>query len=39
MRSLVRTAGVGLVHGIPTTAGGAVVTGVLWWMQRWCRRC
>lgn len=36
MRSLVRTAGLGLVHGITTTAGGAVVTGVLWWIQRRC---
>lgn len=33
LRSLGRTAGHGLVRGITTTAGGALVTGTLWWIQ------
>ena len=33
-RSLTRTASHGLVHGLASTAGGAIVTGLIWWHQR-----
>lgn len=34
LRSLARTAGHGLVYGLTSAAGGAVVTGLVWWYQR-----
>ncbi|MEU9198958.1 hypothetical protein [Streptomyces sp. NPDC048332] len=33
LRSLALTAGHGLVHGLASAAGGAVVTGLIWWSR------
>lgn len=33
LRSLGRTAGHGLVRGVTTTVGAAIVTGTLWWIR------
>lgn len=34
LRSLSRTASHGLVYGLASTTGGAIVTGLIWWGQR-----
>ncbi|MEU9289891.1 hypothetical protein AB0D57_35855 [Streptomyces sp. NPDC048275] len=34
LRSLGRTAGHGLVYGLASATGGAIVTGLVWWNQR-----
>jgi hypothetical protein len=34
LRSLGRTAGHGLVQGLASATGGAIVTGLIWWNQR-----
>lgn len=33
-RSLGRTVGHGLVHGLASATGGAIVTGLIWWSRR-----
>ncbi|ROQ66095.1 hypothetical protein EDD93_0495 [Streptomyces sp. 840.1] len=33
LRSLALTAGHGLVYGLASAVGGAVVTGLIWWNQ------
>lgn len=34
LRSLSRTASHGLVYGLASAVGGAIVTGLVWWGQR-----